>query len=291
MTSLPTPHQKRAAAAGEIAAASAAQATPVTRKQYPEKCTEEDFVFFLHIPKTAGTSVSKTLAPLFPDEQVLTHYQMNNVRKHPRDIYLKARFLHGHFTHDVYGKRLPKQPSFILTFLRDPVAHYISTFFHLKIDPTFTYTTRLCKQQALAKEIHSFVEHCSIEEFFAYEHAHLFDNFQTRYLVKGLSSDYAGQSDEALLPIAERMLVNLPFFGITEQMNESLQLLKGTMRTRKKLRIVQANRSRNKPKDYALSDEALAEIRRRTAVDHRLYQFAITAFDDRRGQLSGAGPA
>ncbi|MBN7795180.1 sulfotransferase family 2 domain-containing protein [Parahaliea mediterranea] len=257
------------------------------RKQYPEKCTDEDFVFFLHIPKTAGTAVSKSLSPLFPEDRVLTHYQMNNVRKHPRDIYLGARFLHGHFTHDVYGKRLPKQPSFILTFLRDPVAHYISTFFHLKIDPTFTYTTRLCQQPELAREIHQFVENRPIEDFFDYEHAHIFDNFQTRYLVKGLSSDYPGMSDEALLPIAERLLIDLPFFGITEQIDSSMRLLQSVVSTRKQLQIGQVNRSRNKPRDYALSDNALAEIRRRTGVDHRLYRFAVAAFEDRLWQLPG----
>lgn len=258
----------------------------MTRKCYPERCTEEDFVFFLHIPKTAGTSISKSLTPLFPEEQVLTHYQINNVREHPRSIYLNARFLHGHFTHDVYGKRLPKQPTFILTFLRDPVAHYVSTFFHLKIDPTFTFTTRLCDDKDLAEDIHRFVEQCTIEEFFAFEHSRLFDNLQTRYLVRGLGDHSLEADDRALLPVAERLLLDLPFFGITERMEESMSLLRHSMGAGEKLRVGKVNRSRNKPRNFSLSDEVRAEIERRTAVDGRLYQLADRAFSDRVWQFT-----
>jgi len=211
----------------------------------------------------------------------LNHYQVNNVRKHPREIYIRAKFLHGHFTHDVYSKRLPKQPSFILTFLRDPIAHYVSTFFHLKVDPTFTYTTRLCEEKDLAKEIHEFVKDRSIDDFLDYEHSEIFNNFQTRYLTKGLSSDYVSWSDKSLLPVAERMLLNLPFFGITEQLEDSLLLLQSSISAPEPLKIEQVNKSRNKPNDYALSDSALKKIQDCTEVDQRLYQLAKTAFADR----------
>jgi len=263
----------------------------MTQKAYPQKCTEDDFVFFLHIPKTAGTSIAASLSPLFPEEHILTHYQMNNVRKHPREVFLNARFLHGHFTWEVYGKRLPKQPDFILTFLRDPVEHFVSTFFHLKIDPTFTYTTRLCEDKALAIEIHEFVKERSIEEFLDYKHSRLFDNFQTRYLVRGLSDSHSELGDGELLPIAERLLLNLPFFGLTERMQESMNLLASTLHTRNRLKIGQANRSRNKPGSYSLDDSARREIEKRTVSDRRLYALAdgaltdrVTACDDRTEQ-------
>ncbi len=108
-------------------------ARPISRrrimKHYPDTYQQNDFVFFLHIPKTAGTSVTNALKAAFPEERTLTPYQMNNVRKHPQEIYLRAELLYGHFTHDVYGRRLPKQPDFILTFLRQPSSTSSPPFF------------------------------------------------------------------------------------------------------------------------------------------------------------------
>ncbi|MFV0478764.1 MAG: sulfotransferase family 2 domain-containing protein [Parahaliea sp.] len=252
-----------------------------TGKSYPQRHAEEDFVFFLHIPKTAGTSVANALQPLFAKDKTLTHKQMNAVRFHDPSIFLSAKFFHGHFTYDVYAYRLPKQPDFILTFLRDPVAHYISMFFHLKIDPTFIHDVRLLPDMDLAREFHQSIEHSSIEAFFKHDLVDMFDNFQTRYLVRGLSDEYDGLDDIAQLPIAQKLLLNLPYFGITEYMSDSLRLLEYTMAAPCPLTAPQTNLSRNKPKNYALSEEILTEITRRTSVDSKLYKLARKVFADR----------
>lgn len=253
----------------------------MSAKTYPQHCSEDDFVYFLHIPKTAGTSVANSLVTTFPKDKVLTHDQINSVRTHPREIFLNASFWHGHFTHEVYSKRLPKQPSFVLTFLRDPVAHYVSTFFHLKIDPTFTYTTRLKPDKELAQEIHHFVKERSIEEFLDSAYSNLYDNFQTRYLVRGLSSDYADCSDHQLLPVAQRLLLQLPFFGLTERFDDSIAMLEQCLQLQQPLKKQKANRSRNKPGAFTLAAGTLAEIETRTECDRQLYRLAELAFDAR----------
>lgn len=262
--------------------------SPMNSKTYPERRTNEDFVYFLHIPKTAGTSVANTLVSLFPEDQVLTHDQINSVRKHPREIFLNASFYHGHFTHEVYGRRLPKQPSYILTFLRDPIEHFVSTFFHLKIDPTFTYTIRLYPDKAFAVKVHDFVKDCSIEEFLESEYSALYDNFQTRYLVRGLSSDYLDLEDELLLPIAQRFLLQLPFFGLTERFDDSMIMLGHCLDLPQAPKPQKANRSRNKPRSFSLSADTRQEIERRTASDQQLYRLAQQAFEARLQALPQA---
>jgi hypothetical protein len=260
---------------------------PISRrrimKHYPDTYQPNDFVFFLHIPKTAGTSVTNALKAAFPEERTLTPYQMNNVRKHPREIYLQAELLYGHFTHEVYGRRLPKQPDFIVTFLRKPLEHFISTFFHLKIDPTFAYTTRLTDDKERAEAFHAELNDMDIEAFLEHPDSRLFDNFQTRYLVKGLTSDYDGFPDEQLLPIAQRLLLDLPFFGLTERFDDSLSLLASTLGSALGLKSNRSNRSRNKPRNYTPSPEVIQAIEQRTFADNALYALANQAFDARLG--------
>jgi len=248
---------------------------------YPDKYQKNDFVFFLHIPKTAGTSLSNTLKAAFAEERIITPAQMNNVSAHAKEIFLNAELLCGHFTHEVYAKRLPKQPDFILTFLRNPVEHYASTFFHLKIDPTFAYTIRLVNDKTHAEDIHGDVREKSIEEFLQCDYSALFDNFQTRYLVKGLSSGYHDYNDKALLPIAQRLLLDLPFFGLTNRFDESLKLLECALHLDKKLHLLQSNKSRNKPRNFSFSPDVLTEIESRTRSDMALFDLAQPAFEAR----------
>ncbi len=252
-------------------------------KYYPEKYQRGDFVFFLHIPKTAGTSLTNSLKSAFDQKHSLTPEQMNNVRKYPQDIFLNAEFLYGHFTHDVYSKRLPKQPNYVLTFLREPVEHFISTYFHLKMDPSFTYTIRLTRDKQHAEEIHSVVKNMAIEDFLESRHRSLFDNFQTRYLVRGLSSTYNDCDDEQLLPIAQRLLLNLPFFGLTDRFDDSLTLLESVMGIENKLQLLKANKSRNKPNNFVLSQAVLTEIQQKTSVDRALFECAQEGFEARFG--------
>lgn len=250
-------------------------------KHFPQHYEKGDLVFFLHIPKTAGTSLTNALTAAFPEENTITPAQINNARKQDPLVFTEADLLCGHYTHTVYSRRLLKQPGIVLTFLRNPVEHFISTFFHLQFDPTFGYTIRLTGDKPAAEEFHEAIKDATLEEFLAHPMSHLFTNFQTRYLVNGLSSDYKHLSDELLLPIAQKMLLDLPFFGITERFDDSMALLDSVLDLPAPLQTIEDNRSRNKPSDFVVPEELQREIHHRTAADQLLYQIAVLAFSAR----------
>jgi hypothetical protein len=250
-------------------------------KRYPAKYEPSDFVFFLHIPKTAGTSVTRILESLFDERRIIAPKQFNNVRKHPREIFERAEFVAGHYPHREVYRRLPRKPDLTLTFLREPVAHFQSVFFHLQIDPTFAYTIRLLQCKDAAKRIHQELKGATLQDFLDSEHCALFENFQTRYLAGGLSNDYADYSDDQLLPIAESMLLGLPFFGITERFEDSVRLLEHVFDIDRPLPVVRQNAARNRPKNFQVSPTQRETIEQKTTADRKLYDIACLAFEHR----------
>jgi hypothetical protein len=258
-------------------------------KLYPETYRQGDFVFFLHIPKTAGTSLGNALKRGFPKDGIVTPLQMNNAKKQSTEVLERAELLCGHFTLRMCQKRLPRQPDLVLTFLRDPVQHYVSLFFHLKIDPTFAYTIRLTKDKSVAQALHQKIADASIEDFLAMDESAQFDNFQTRYLVSGLCAEYEALSDTGKLPVAQRALLELPFFGLADRYDDSLSLLEHTLADTVRLRSTKSNKSRNKPKGYTLQHETISVIEQRTWADRQLLQLAHRVFESRMQAFSAGG--
>jgi len=108
------------------------------------------YYFFIHIPKTAGSSFRNMLYKQFPQDVIypnLNDIQTNQGRYPHRKVAVETleggrnvQFLMGHYPF-VIGKKLPEPPECIV-FLRDPVERAISNLYHLqRHSPKFKNTS------------------------------------------------------------------------------------------------------------------------------------------------------
>ena len=97
--------------------------------------TKETKLFFLHIPKTAGTSLRSYLVDQYHEKDVLQKYDWLSLNSTDIDELEKYNLIMGHFDYRMVGL-LPSGYK-TATFLREPVARTISAIRHAMRDARF----------------------------------------------------------------------------------------------------------------------------------------------------------
>jgi len=89
--------------------------------------------YFLHIPKTGGTSLSKIIDQFYNEQEILPYKTWNELLSNwPLDIS-QVRLVRGHFgygIHHVFGRQNMRY----FTTLRDPVERTVSQYHHMTVD-------------------------------------------------------------------------------------------------------------------------------------------------------------
>lgn len=96
------------------------------------KLKDDDIVYYLHIPKTAGTSFIATLDSLFDYNSIYPEKVWHELLKKPPNDLGKYKLIRGHFGYNVLPL-LHKKPIY-LTMLRDPIERTISQYEHIRRD-------------------------------------------------------------------------------------------------------------------------------------------------------------
>lgn len=208
-------------------------------------------VFFVHIPKTAGTSFRTELEGI--NQKILKDYGANNsatsniVQKwaYDRDDFseLRQEFAKSRYDavcgHVALNKYLDFVPAHnIVTFLRDPVARVVSNYNHHKTHHGWT---------------------CSFEDYVGESR---FQNTQSK-LLNGMP------------------LTMLGLVGLTEQYSESLELINQLLSRR--LKPKQRNRGKSPSINLSsLEPEIKAMIENANRADARLYSKAEKLFEQRK---------
>ena len=261
------------------------------KKSLLYKLQKDDILYFLHIPKAAGTSLIFTLDNYFEFDTILLTQQWFKLLLSMPKNFSKYRFVRGHFGYDFF-KILPKKPIYI-TMLRKPDDVIISHYKMLQREPPFPSRYKISKEESLT-------------DLFLRPVIHNQENPQCRWLVaeidvlsktKGWNPEELGKyipedqpefdlsniSGEDILEIAKNRLLEFAFFGLVERYEESLFLLHYNFGWRPIRDTTRLNISQDKSKD--ISEEARKVLEERIKLDVKLYQFAKPIFESRYSQM------
>ncbi len=230
-------------------------------------------VVFLHLPKCAGSTFLGILLKQFGRRSILVlgfrkngltppeylQFVKDELESIPYDRLLHYDVIEGHLYYDDLHE-LQRNCS-LVTMLRDPVRRVISEYHFVKTSRSHIYHKPINERKM------------TLDQYVRSDM--VIPNLQTELL----GGDHGRRStDDALRLAKQRLEHEMAWFGLSEQFDESLVLLRATLQW-SKLSYVPYNKKRGKRSE--ISAELQAEIEAQNAVDHELYEFAKTLFRQR----------
>jgi hypothetical protein len=258
-------------------------------------------IYFLHVPKTAGTTFHGFLSAQFDVNAVCpAHLWHQMIRMTPEEVETYS-FIWGHFY--AYLHRHVPAPMHYVTLVRDPVERALSHYGHIMLHPQHYLHAR-------ARQAGSFGAYLRDPEL-----ATTLNNFQVRsYSVdldpKAIASRLPPMSHggleleraletaaptapiDYLLGIARRRLEQMCFVGITERLDESVRLACHTFgwQAPRTVDVLNANSERPRAIDISAADRTL--LRELNAADYELYEHATRLFEEALSHMrSQTGPS
>jgi hypothetical protein len=242
-------------------------------------------IVFLHIPKSAGTTLRVHLEGNFPEEQICPA-RFNTLHEYDADEIEKYRFFSGHFC--AGGVSLIPEPKSVVTMLRDPKARVLSLYYFWKSHREEFIEKHDLNGPRLAKNL-GLLEFLRIRGTPA---VRSIDNSSTRALVgqkafKKLID--AGTPRPEIAATAIDYLEGLTEFGIVEHMEASIALIcwrLGLPNLKQLPRLNTGDNYRTNPNFELIEREDITpeidtELSRLTDLDEQVYRHALSVFRER----------
>ena len=236
-------------------------------------------VIFLHIGKTAGSTMRQILKRQFPASQTMTVRARRRPREEtladfarlPESERLRPRLIMGHTVFGLH-EHVPR-PCRYVTMLRDPARLAISQHRYVLRTPGHRH--------------HEQAQGMSLEEYVESGLALEMDNSQTRAVAGDIGTPYRACTPEMLETAKRNLAAHFAWVGITERFDESVVLLGRTFGWRD-VRYVSANVARG---GAPPSNAELDLVRQANHLDQELYDHACRLLDQRIAAEPGFGGA
>lgn len=222
---------------------------------FAEKAYADDKIIFLHIPKTGGVSVSSLLMNEYSYDQI------DNVNSEN----IKLRAYGFHYSLFEIEKMIDISNFKLITFMRNPIDRILSEYQYLiekhKGKPEYLIAHRLPAEGNPIETASNVV--CK--------------------MLSGLDDKDSSIPIETHLSFAKKVLTeNFFFIGITENMEESIQLLYSKLGWEMPEETPHFNKTNKK----SFSDEVLQKIAERNWADIELYEYALNLYDQQKEQIA-----
>ncbi|PIG90647.1 sulfotransferase family 2 domain-containing protein [Gloeocapsopsis sp. IPPAS B-1203] len=237
-------------------------------KQSITKETKQPIVIYVHIPKTAGTTLRHIVQSQFYPHNIFEFY---NLRQQERKGLSKFEqlsefqknnisFVSGHIGFGLHS--LLTRPCTYITILREPVERVVSHYFYLQ------------NRNAVSKET-------TLEEFVqTYKRA---QNSMTSFLSglefkiqaeQNIESNLEDFSEKSLNLAKDNIEKHFKVVGLVERFDETCLLLKKDLGWNIPIACLKKNVSNNRPKAKDLPRETVKLIEEFNQFDILLYQYA-----------------
>jgi hypothetical protein len=229
-------------------------------------------VIFLHIGKTAGTTLRQILRRNFRSADVMVIRARGRPREEtlerfaslPAETRAQPRLIMGHTVFGLH-EHVPR-PSTYITILRKPYSLVVSQYRFVMRTPGHRHHD-LVTSRGL-----------SIEEYIRGGVSLEMDNSQTRAIAGDLSTPFGACTDQMLDRAKRNLEERFAVAGLTERFDETLILMSKVFGW-SRLHYVRANVAPQRD-HVEITDEARALIAEHNRLDDELYAFATERFDD-----------
>lgn len=227
--------------------------------------------FYIHVPKTAGTTFKTIIETLYPWQEIFwaknKKYVGDKIGRLSEADIQKLRIVAGHTPFGMH-EYFPFQNFQYFTFLRHPVDRAISHYYYLKRTPNQKFYHYINEQ---GYSLHQLLEERLFMNF----------NMQT-YWLTGIDKDYFrnGNQDEETINLALHNIDKyFTFIGLNDRFDESLILLKRKLGWSMPY-YASKNVTQKRDKQADFSAETIDLIKETNKMDMRLYEYCQSWFEE-----------